>query len=379
MLVRKYFIVLLMFFALTSLAVTSQNHILEGRVVDASNGKPVEFANLGVVDSFLGDATDNNGNFRLVVPNDAIEKTIRISAVGYRPKEFKISKLLEQTIAEIELFPTVYDIDKVDVEAPSRVLYGMLKMVVRQIPDNYYSGSYVAEMDYFETTEDGKRKLHLNFADKSGYGTRSRINAFENRAFLIVKGIRNFHFLPFEKGLHRIDELLGFDIIRNPGNVLDDAFVDGFEVFEERQYQQNGQDIIVIGFENSNALFEFTGDARIERVEGEVHVIKDDMSVLKHRTVYHTNGKFLHGRSFMTDESLQQSVKPVAQYTVDVEYDGSIEGRKVISRVLMEEQGPKTKNSSFELLFSGFNSESRRDELNGRHYYDNSSVYSVDF
>jgi hypothetical protein len=379
MLVKKYFVVLLMFFVLTSLAANAQNHILEGRVVDASNGKPVEFANLGVVDSFLGDATDNNGNFRLVVPKDAIGKTIRISAVGYRPKEFKISTLLKQTTAKIELFPAIYDIDEVDVEAPSRVLYGMLKMVVSQIPDNYYSGNYVAEMDYFETTEDGKRRLHLNYSDNSGYGTRSRVNAFENRAYLIVGGTRNFHYLPFEKGLHRIDELLGFDIIRNPGNILDDAFVDGFKVFEERQYRQNGQEIIVIGFENSNALFEFTGDARIERVEGEIHVIKDDMSVLKHRTVYHTNGRFLHGRSFMTDESLQQAVKPIAQYTVDVEYNGSIEGKKVISSVFVEEQGPETKNSSFELLFSGYDSDPGPEKINGRHYYDNSSVYSVDF
>ncbi|WP_291858003.1 carboxypeptidase-like regulatory domain-containing protein [Marinilabilia sp.] len=376
--VKKYFIVLSLFSAITTFTITAQNHILEGRVVDASNGNPVEFANLGVVDSFLGDATDNNGFFSLVVPNDAIKKTIRISAVGYRPKEFQISKLLAQTKPEIELFPTVYDIDEVDVEAPSRVLYGMLKMVGRLIPDNYYSDNYVAKIDYLETTENGKRIMHLDYADHSGYGIRSRINAFENRAYQIVKGTRNFQFLPFEKGLHRIDELLGFDIIRNPGNILDDAFVDRFEVFEERQYKRNGQDIIVIGFENLNALFEFTGDARIERVEGEIHVIKEDMSILKHHTVYHSDGKFLHGRSFMTDESLQQSVKPVTQYTVDVEYNGSIEGKKVISRVFMEEQSPE-KNSSFELLFSGFDSEQGPEKLNGRQYYDNRSVYSKDF
>jgi hypothetical protein len=376
--VKKNIIVMTLFFVIAWSGANAQNHVLEGRVVDASNGNPVEFANLGVLDTFLGDATDNNGYFSLELPGDLTENKIRVSAVGYRSKEIKISILLGQDKAKIDLFPAVYDIDEVDIEAPSRILYGMLKMVTRQVSENYYSGNYVARADYLETTDAGKRKLQLKYADFSGYGTRSHINAFENRSFRIVDGTRNFEYLPFEGGLHRVEELLGFDIVRNPGNILDNAFVDRFDVFEKEQYEHNGQSVIVIGFENSSPLPSFSGDARITGLEGEVHVVKDDMSVLKHRTVYFTNGKFRHGRSFLTDESLQQSVKPVTQYTVEVEYNGTIKGKKVLSKVSMQELS-QTKNSSFELLFTDFIPDRRPENQNGRQYYDNISVYSAEF
>nr|MDA3810352.1 hypothetical protein [Spirochaetaceae bacterium] len=244
---------------------------------------------------------------------------------------------------------------------------------------NYYSGNYTARMNYLETTDAGKRNLQLEYADFSGYEIRSRINAFENRSFRIVKGTRNFEYLPFDGGLHRVEELLGFDIVRNPGNILDDAFVDRFRVFEEKRYKHNGQDVLVIGFENSNPSLVFSGDARITRLEGEIHVVEDDMSVLKYQAVYYTNGKFRHGRSFMTDESLQKAVKPVSQYTVEIEYNGTVKGKKVISRVAMQEQHSQTKNSSFELLFTDFTPDRLPEKWKGRQYYDNVSVYSSGF
>lgn len=377
--VKKNIIIMTLFFVSVTSGVNAQNHVLEGKVVDASNGKAVEFANLGVMDTFLGDATDNNGYFRLVIPDDLRENKIRISAVGYKPKEFQISQLLSLDKLKIELLPAVYDIDEVDVEAPSRVLYGMLKMVGRQIPDNYYTEKYGAQMQYLEITNEKKRTLHLDFADFSGYETRSRINAFENRSFKIFEGVRNFKYLPFDGGLHRIEELLGFDIIRNPGNLLDKAFVDRFRVFEASRYKHNGQDVLVIGFDNSSPLFAFSGDARIIRLEGEIHIIEEDMSVLKHETIYYTDGKFRHGRSFMTDESLQQSVEPVFQYSAVVEYNGKVKGKRVLSRVAMKEQQTTTKNSSFELLFTDFISDPRPGNLKGRQYYDNVSVFSTKF
>ncbi len=377
--VKKNIIVIILFWIITVSFVNGQNHILEGRVMDASNGKAVEFANLGVTETFLGDATDNNGYFRLSIPDDLKENKIRVSAVGYQSKEFRVSQLLGREKLRIELIPAVYDIDEVYVEAPSRILYGMLKMVARQIPENYYSDNYSAKMQYKETTDAGKRNLHLEYADFSGYETRSHINAFENRTFKIFEGVRNYNILPFEGGLHRIEELLGFDIVRNPGNILDNAFVDRFRVFEANRYKHNGQDVIVIGFENTNPSFSFSGDARIIRLEGEIHVIEDDMSVIKHQAVYYTDGKFRHGRSFMTDESLQQAVEPVTQYTVVAEYNDTIKGKKVLSRLAMKEQQTPTKNSSFELLFVDFNPGKKPANLKGRQYYDNVSVFSAEF
>ena len=376
---KKYIVSMFLFLLFAIASLSAQENILQGRVVDASSGAAVEFANLGILNTFVGDATDNEGFFRLSVPDEALNNIVRISAVGYISKEIKITELLKLQDIEIKLYPAVYNIDEVDVEAPSRVLYGMLKMVTQNISENYYNGNYRAQLVYKENTIQGSRILDVDYADLAGYGVRTRKNAFERRLFKLVGGTRNFEYFPFEGGMHQIGDLLEFDIVRNPGNILDNAFVDGFDVYEKDQYTNEGKKIIVIGFKNDNPASEFSGDPRVTNIEGEIHVILENMSVLKVRTTYFTHGWFRHGRSFLTDETVSNALIPVNQYNVSAEYDGTIDGKKVISRIGMEMQQTETKNSSFELLFNEFNPGQESENISGRQYYDNVSVNSENF
>jgi hypothetical protein len=361
----------------------AQTRVLEGKVVDASNGKSVEFANLGITGTFMGDATGENGFFHLTIAPEVLENTLRVSAVGYQPKEFVISKIIDTEDLTIELVPAVYGINEVDVEAPSRVLYGMLKTVVRQFRKNYVNEPYSATMKYREKIGDGKRELKFDYTDATGYLERSRFSAFSARNYRIISGERNFEFSPLDRGMHWTEELLRFDYLRNPGNILDSAFVYYFDVYEKDNYKKDGQHIIVVGFASKEAQYVFSGDAQIKKLNGELHIVREDMSICKFVTVYHSNGRFRHGRSFFVNESLKEANNTNdIKYTVSVEY-GALTGKKVLAHVKMdvEEQGggQQTKDSSFELSFDNFVIGEKHVEKETRQYYDDVSVLSSNF
>ena len=79
---------------LTGLALQGQL-AYEGRVLDASTGRPIPFVNIGILSRGIGTVSDADGNFLLefypreVGPGDVL----RLSSLGYQPKEIPLEKL----------------------------------------------------------------------------------------------------------------------------------------------------------------------------------------------------------------------------------------------------------------------------------------------
>jgi len=70
----------------------SLKNIIEGQVIDAETKEPLMFANVILKDKKIGTIADENGNFRLVIPESLISEqiTIVIKYVGYKETEFVI-------------------------------------------------------------------------------------------------------------------------------------------------------------------------------------------------------------------------------------------------------------------------------------------------
>lgn len=378
---KKYFISILLFFVAASSLVAQE--VIKGRVVDASNGEPVEFANLGVIDSFTGNASDEAGFFELKIPEDLLDKKIRVSAVGYQTEEYEIRKLLDEKELTFEMVPVIYNIKEVSVEAPSRVLYGMLKMAIRQRQQNYINDAYSADVRYREKRGDRTKILQLAYTDDSGYSERTREDAFVSRNYKITEGERNYEQSPFADGLIRVEELLGFDMLRNPGNVLDTVFLDKFRVFEKEKYVEEGKHIIVIGFECKSPQYAYSGDTRIEEMKGEVHLVQNDMSILQSIVSYQSGGWLRHGRSFMaTDEMISENTKGI-RYTVETEYTPAAGEKMAVSRIRMkinDQPGSDAKDTPsdtlYDLVFENVSPGEKTVEKGQRDYYDDASVLS---
>lgn len=375
---KKILFVTAFIFTLLVVPLTAQNNPISGKVLDASNGQPVQYANLGVVGTYHGTATDVDGNFSLDVKTLADNNQITVSAVGYRSKVLKISQLKVRDNLIIELIPVTYDIKEVDIEAPSRILYGLIKVAVRQISNNYLSKPYSARAVYTETFSDRHRQLDFRYADASGYSQRNFTDAFTSRRYILESGTRDFEMMPFSQGMTRFEELLKFDMMRNPGNVLDTMFLENFEVHESKRYLNEGKHILVLAFECSNPGYAWTGDASIRAMKGELHVVQEDLSILKTDVHYVSSGRSRHGRSFFISDDMKDKSVEKIEYNVETNY-ASHAGRLFLSEVVMKntvflKSGTQLPEEVYSLKFEDIKSETIAIQSFERTYYDDVSV-----
>ena len=148
---KKILSLVILFFSVLTVAMAQDDSKIQvkGQVVDGATKEPIAFANLGLLGTMAGTATDVDGQFELVIPNRYATYVVRITAVGYAAKEFKLYELKELKDATIVLEPVTYGIDNVDVTAESLVLQKLLENVVANIGKNYIPRAYNYE-GYFE-------------------------------------------------------------------------------------------------------------------------------------------------------------------------------------------------------------------------------------
>lgn len=101
---------------------------LEGKLQDNQSGAPIAYGTVGVVGTSIGSITNQNGKFRLRLPDSLRQGRIVVSHVGYVGQEMDMS-LLEAQHAVWSLEPRVIPIQEVVIRAvnPIRLLREMLK------------------------------------------------------------------------------------------------------------------------------------------------------------------------------------------------------------------------------------------------------------
>ncbi|HYE97028.1 MAG TPA: TonB-dependent receptor [Rubricoccaceae bacterium] len=128
---------------------------LEGRVLDADTGLPLEFAPVELVDLRIGDLTDADGYFAIPdVPTG--EYAVRVSYVGYRAVRVRLSvyPASPQLPPTIRLPPEDLTVDSVDVEGEvfaAEPLPGLSEIDARHadpIPGAFADGDLVQSLDW---------------------------------------------------------------------------------------------------------------------------------------------------------------------------------------------------------------------------------------
>jgi hypothetical protein len=100
---------------------------ISGKISEGTTGKPVPFANIGVIGGNLGTASDILGLFSIDVTRANSSDTLRVSCIGYEHASFGITALrdLAKTNGEvtIELVPRTYDLLEVTVKPVKTRIY----------------------------------------------------------------------------------------------------------------------------------------------------------------------------------------------------------------------------------------------------------------
>jgi hypothetical protein len=85
----------IVFFVLSSLRVFGQNNSIsvQGKVL--VEGKPIAYANIGIVNKNVGTVSDESGFFDLTIPPELTGERIRFSCVGYETQEYVVGDFIK--------------------------------------------------------------------------------------------------------------------------------------------------------------------------------------------------------------------------------------------------------------------------------------------
>jgi CarboxypepD_reg-like domain len=156
---------------------------IKGRCVD-EKGKPILYANVGVVDSPMGAVTNAEGEFVIDGEFVTAKNTIIVSCMGYQTKSIVVDS---KVAIEVVMQPVVYELDEVKI-ATSNYKFAEEKRIGNNSLSNHISVGYEskymgAEVGRYFKIKKGKKykveKMHFKIATLGCKKATFRINFYE--------------------------------------------------------------------------------------------------------------------------------------------------------------------------------------------------------
>ncbi len=257
----------------------------KGVIIDAKTGEPVAFANMGLLGTVAGVASDIDGKFELIIPYRYVTYKVKISAVGYAPLEMKFYEIKDKPDLVIKLMPVSYDMKAVDVYGELLVYKKMLQNVVSNIHKNYIATPYNYE-GYFKcvTNADGIDKVKeatVTIYDAKGYHRGDVASAFSELNYKFNEVRRNQPTHSVLDGLTCLDDILTADVVRNTRNVLDIMNSRDYKLKSKGKILYEGDSVQIISYTAKNPSISTAGDPSVRSYSGEIYVNQKNFAVLK--------------------------------------------------------------------------------------------------
>lgn len=307
---------IIVFFLLINLPLMAQTatQTIKGRVVDSKTQNGIAYTNIGVEGTFFGTASDAQGFFELKVPNEYKSEKLFFSAVGYQNITLHIPELLKQEFSKIALVEQSYNINDVDVEAQSRVLFRVLKTAAENIPENYLNGPLGLKYYYVETMKNStspeqKREVVVNLYDATGYSSPSVVDAYKNRNYEFAQVKKNFDTYSFPSGQTGFEELLEMDVVRMSNSLLNGKLLNDYDLQLETMSQYEGDSIWIISYKTAKTDIAHSGDFYATSLKGKIYVSKDNYQILRNECVVESTKNAPQNRSLATKGNDQTKVK----------------------------------------------------------------------
>ena len=261
---------------------------IQGTVVDGRTGEPIAFANLGVLGTVLGVASDMDGSFELVVPYKCATYKIRVSAIGYTSVELKVYEVRDKPDLKIKLKPTTYGIKEVDVYGELLVYKKMLQNVVSNIGKNYIASPYQYDGYFKYVTSRGEtekvKEATVTIYDAGGYHRDNPETAFREVNYKYNEVRRSEPASSILDGLTCLDDILVADIVRNTRNVLDIINSRDYKLKSKGKTVYEGDSVQIIAYTAVNPSISTTGDPAVTGYSGEIYINLKDFAVMKNVT-----------------------------------------------------------------------------------------------
>lgn len=285
---KKILSLLILFFGVLFVAQAQNDGKIrvKGVVLDEVTRKPIEFANIGILGTVAGVASDMDGQFELIVSEKLATHMMRVSAVGYSSAEMKVYEARDKGEVQILLKPMTYGINEVDVTAESLVLKRLLQKVVNNIGRNYIPRPYNYE-GYFEygvKVNDGEKKTKeaiVEIYDNEGYKRSNVEQAFKALNYNFSQVRRSEENTSAVDGLIFFDDMLTADIVRNTRNILDLENYRDFKLKSKGKFLYEGDSVQIITYECLKPSLSNSGTASVTKYSGELYVELKNYAIIK--------------------------------------------------------------------------------------------------
>ena len=253
----RFVTTLLLFFMFFSIYAAG----ISGYITDCANNSPLAGVNIKVDGYGYGTVTNNDGYFRLTIPDNCKGKTLKISCIGYKSIELKVAELAGSAAKKYCMEEDLVALSEITV-IPDNTLLSLLTKAYKKIPENYpdfptrFQGFYREGLQM----KDGPF-LEFSEAVLNGYKTsysvktigqisieKSRKNIFPGRDTINLVKFYGGAFIP-----HNLDIVHSRKEFIQPSNFKDYKY----QLEEEVQY--DGKPAYRIGFAPVN---NYNGEAK---------------------------------------------------------------------------------------------------------------------
>jgi len=361
-----------------------------GKLINKQNQEAIPFANVGIVGSYIGAASNLDGIFEFKIPGKYRNKTIQASAVGFTTFTDSVINCMQFDTLRIELNPVNYSIGEVEVMAESKVLQKILKTAIEKIPDNYiqtpfnYDVYYRSEK-YVNDTLNRMREAAVQIYDDKGYQREDAYQVFKERGYKFLQVRKSFEPASLADASTYLDELLEMDIVRGRGNILNKNHIGFYDLKLEQVSEYENDSIWVISYKSKRPMLSNTGDYYANSYSGKIYIKTKDYAIIKNETHVVASNYSPQGRSFYVNPDRQKWQPLGIEYDFSVTYK-QYTGSYYLSYVsykrhheLKEKASGKRKNLEIntEMLITKINTQNP-EVIEKRAYYEN-MAYNKDF
>ncbi|MDW7694780.1 serine hydrolase [Flammeovirgaceae bacterium SG7u.111] len=206
-----FFILFSLFSAQTLLA--QKSIILKGRVTAKGSGEPMPYTNVALQKSNMGTITNLQGEFKLIIPSNTANDSLRISFIGYNTALFSLNNIgafLDCQLTEDPLL--LQEVFITDLSAQN-----ILATALQKIPENYYGSAFLSKGFYRVSSTKNQEYIHLSEAVFDLFQSKvpHKKQQFKLDKMRAIKDEKASHGI--NMGL-RVNSIFEFDVINQLGD-----------------------------------------------------------------------------------------------------------------------------------------------------------------
>lgn len=246
-----------------------EHRILEvhGEISDLRSGKPLPYATIGVMDTYYGTISNEDGSFLLRIPDTLAQPILVSSFIGYRNQYTPVSFQNEEPV-EIRMNKNIISLQEVIIRYQDPV--GLLRTSIERIPENYLDVPSGMQAYYREkVTKDDKYMLFSEaVVDIAKPPYKSSLTSERSR---LLKGRKLTNIALEDTVVFKIsagvNTMLQLDIIKHPPGFLAEDFALLYDLHFSDVVAFKDRLVYVISFQQKPFIEEtlFRGDLYIDR------------------------------------------------------------------------------------------------------------------